>query len=127
MITQQKIPLEGLLKRYEESLIQAGYCLTTRYDILRWSQNFISMHLRNRYDYMNRETINQFMKEKDERRYTGKIGQEHYQKWKRLIERFILFAYTGKPFSDRMNSFAYPIIASASCSESSIFLLKKSH
>ncbi len=36
------------------------------------------------------------MKEKNERRYTGKIGQEHYQIWKRLIERFILFTYTGK-------------------------------
>ena len=45
---------------------------------------------------MNQDTINQFIKKKDEQRYKGEIGQEHYRKWKRIIERFILFAYTGE-------------------------------
>lgn len=95
-ITQQRIRLEGLLKRYEESLVQAEYCLSTRYDILRWSGNFINRHFRSGYDYMNWDTINEFIKEMDDRRYKGEIGQEHYKKWKRIIERFIQFAYTGE-------------------------------
>ena len=64
--------------------------------MLHWAENFISIHLRNGYDYMNQNTINQFIKEKDEQRYKGEIGQEHYRKWKRIIERFVLFAYTGE-------------------------------
>ena len=96
LFSQQSIPLEGLLKRYEERLAQAGYCICYRYDMLHWAENFISLHLRNGYDYMNQDTINQFIKKKDEQRYKGEIGQEHYRKWKRIIERFILFAYTGE-------------------------------
>ena len=96
LFSQQSIPLEGLLKRYEERLTQAGYCICYRYDMLHWAENFISLHLRNGYDYMNQDTINQFIKKKDEQRYSGEIGQEHYRKWKRIVERFILFAYTGE-------------------------------
>ena len=96
LFSQQSIPLEGLLKRYEEWLTQAGYCICYRYDMLHWAENFISLHLRNGYDYMNQDTINQFIKKKDEQRYSGEIGQEHYRKWKRIVERFILFAYTGE-------------------------------
>ena len=94
-IIQWRMPLDGLLKRYEACLMEMEYCLTTRYDILKWTGDFISKHLKWGYDYMDKTTISQFMQELDDRRYNGAIGEQHYRKMKRLVERFIRFAYLG--------------------------------
>ena len=95
-VMKRRIPLEGILKRYEDSLIQMEYSLMTRYDILKWAGDFIRKHESRGYDYMDQATINQFMQELDERRYSGEIGEQHYLKQKRMRERFIHFAYTGE-------------------------------
>ena len=78
------MPLDGLLKRYEACLMEMEYCLTTRYDILKWTGDFISKHLKWGYDYMDKTTISQFMQELDDRRYNGVIGEQHYRKMKTL-------------------------------------------
>lgn len=96
MSTQTKIPITGLIEKYETALTGMGYSYTTRLLFLKRADLIIRRHENQGLEYFDRTIISDYLQEIDERYFNGKIQKLHYTRIIREIRRFADFACSGR-------------------------------
>ena len=96
MVIQEQIAIPGLLRRFDDGLRDAGYSLGYRYDALRYVNKILSVHVLRRLDYLDQAVIDSALLEHERRMANDEISKKQYDNWRRSIERFLIFAQTGK-------------------------------
>ena len=96
MLTQERIPITGLLEGYEAALTKMGYSVTTKLLFVRRAELIVRRHQNQDTEYLDTEILNEYVREVDERYFNGDMKQRHYWRAKREIERFVYFAFTKK-------------------------------
>lgn len=96
MIIQKRIPISGLLRRFEDCLRDNEYCISYRYTMLRYASDILRTHLLKNLEYIDQGLIDAALLEHERRMAGGELSKGQYDKWKRCIERFLIFVETGK-------------------------------
>ena len=95
MLTQAKIPIQGLLDGYETALTKMGYSLTTKLLFLRRADLIIRRHLDKGLEYLNSDIIVGYAQEIDERYFNGDMKRRYHERARREIDRFVGYSCSG--------------------------------
>ena len=96
MSTQTKIPIIGLMAKYEAALTGMGYSYTTRLLFLKRADLIIQRHENQGLEYLDQAVITSYLQEIDERYFRGRMQKRHYTSTIREIQRFVDYAYSGR-------------------------------
>ena len=96
MTTEQRIPIHGLLERYEKTLTEMGYSVTTKLLFMRRADLIIRRHMDAGLDCISLELIAGYVKEIDDRYFNGSMQKRHHTRTRREIDRFGRYASLGR-------------------------------
>ena len=95
LLTQERIPIAGLLDGYEAALTHMGYSVVTKLVYIQRAVMIVRMHENQGLEFLDPEVVAAYSRDIDERHYSGKISKQYYSQIKREIERFIHYARSG--------------------------------
>ena len=95
MLTQERIPIAGLLDGYETALTRMGYSVVTKLSYIQCAVMIIRKHENQGLEFLDPEIISGYSREIDERYYSGGINEYYHSRLKREIERFARYADSG--------------------------------
>lgn len=96
MLTQEKIPILGLLEGYEAALAKMGYSVTTKLLFVRRADLIIRRHQNNGLEHLDPDIIIGYTREIDERYFNGDLQRRYHERARREIDRFVSYACSGK-------------------------------
>jgi site-specific recombinase XerD len=85
-----------LLTSYEAALTDLGLSYIRRLNVLMRAGTIERRHRLRGEEYLNLEIVAEYLREADERYYTGVCGRKRHQELHREVERFLFFAETGR-------------------------------
>ena len=95
MLTQERVPIAGLLDGYEAALTHMGYSVVTKLVYIQRAIPLIRKHENQGLEFLDPEIISAYARKIDERYYSGEIKRPYHAQIKREIDRFIRYAYSG--------------------------------
>jgi len=94
-MNSQGIKLSELFDSYEEALRKYGLSFEGRLSTLKRARSIIRKHEDQGLQYLDKSIIAEHLSDIEERFYTGKISNDHFNHLRRSIQRFISFVDTG--------------------------------
>jgi integrase len=96
MLTQTKIPINGLLAGYEKTLTRMGYGFSTKLEFLKRASLIILRHESQGVEHIDASIISDYSKEIDERFFNGELKKHYYRGLTRGIHRFVNYIDSGR-------------------------------
>lgn len=96
MHKKDQVKMTELLSNYETALAEYMIGYSTRLRMLHRAGQIVQRHKIRGIDYVDNEIIVEYLREVDERFYSGTCGRKQNQMLHREVERFVRFAVTGE-------------------------------